>query len=457
MRPSRSISTRLALAGAAILTFGGLMVIGGALAYGRHAADEVYDKLLSTAAVEIARAIEVEDNAPIVDLPVSAFEILSLAPDDRVFYRVLSDDGETLTGYSDLPPPEVKSVDFPVFYDTTYLSEPIRLAAVRRVIVDRAFVADLKIVVGQTLRARTALSEDIAVNALIILVLVGAMLIALSALAVQLSLAPLREIENALFRRDPADLSPFDVEAPREVETMIAAINRFMLRLSGRVSSMQTMISTASHQLRTPVAALRAQAELAEEETDPGRLQQIIARIRTRAVGLSRLTDQLLNQALVIHRADAAPRTRLDLREIAVAVAEEADHNLLADGSNLHLKLNETPVTVRGDELSLTEAVKNLVNNAFRYGRPPVVLSVTSQDRDAVIMVADHGEGMDDSTGTEDTRRFTSEASDGGAGLGLSIVRAVADAHHGRVEVRRNDAGLFFVAIILPAIEVDGR
>ena len=81
MVASGSIATRMAIAIALILLTGGVIVTAAALAYGRQAADEVYDKLLSGAAVEIARAVEVEDGAPVVDLPVSAFEILGLAAD----------------------------------------------------------------------------------------------------------------------------------------------------------------------------------------------------------------------------------------------------------------------------------------------------------------------------------------------------------------------------------------
>ena len=83
-----------------------------------------------------------------------------------------------------------------------------------------------------------------------------------------------------------------------------------MARQARQFEIMRNLIADASHQLRTPVAAMRAQAELAADEPDPARQRGIVARIHDRAVGLSRLTDQLLNHALIIHRADAAPHDR---------------------------------------------------------------------------------------------------------------------------------------------------
>ena len=121
-----------------------------------------------------------------------------------------------------------------------------------------------------------------------------------------------------------------------------------------------------------PDRGARAQAELAAEETDPERQRAIVDRIHERAVGLSRLTDQLLNHALIIHRADSVVRERLDLRAVAIQVAEENDHELFGHRDDLRLDLPQEAVWIRGDALSLAEASKNLVNNAFRHGAPPV-------------------------------------------------------------------------------------
>lgn len=448
-----SITARLALAITLILAAGGLLLTLAAYAYGRQAAGEAYDRLLAGAAFEIARSVSVTSGHVVVDLPASAFELLALAPNDRVVYRVLDRDGNTVTGYDSVPRPP-QSADEVVFYAAEFGGEPVRLAATHRRFAERAYSGEVGIVVGHTTRARRALAWDITAKALWILVAAGLAMVALTAFAVRSSLRPLRRIERAILERNPNDLSPLEVASPREIETIVVAINRFMDRLARRVTVMQTLIADATHQLRTPIAALRAQAELAAAEDDPQRLRGIARRIHQRALGLSRLADQLLNQALIIHRADAVEQQGLDLRTVAVRVAEEIDHDLPEMGRDLELELPEDPVAVRGDTFSLVEAAKNLVNNAFRHGARPVRLTVESLAEAgwAEIAVTDRGAGVPASHWADSGRRFASTAGSSArdAGLGLAIVNAVAEAHAGSLAFSRTADGRFRAALRLP-------
>lgn len=450
-----SITARLTAAIALILVSGGVAVTLAALEYGRQAAEEAYDRLLAGAAFQISRSVSVVDGEIVVDLPVSAFELLALAPNDRVAYRLMDSQTVTITGRDDVPPPPSESRDT-VYYSTKLSGETYRLASIRRQFVERAYVGDVIIIVGHTIRARSALAWDIAQNALLIVLIAGVVLVALTIFAVRSALQPLRRIEGALLARDPKDLSPLEVTAPHEVKTMIAAIDRFMARLSRRVTVMQNLIADATHQLRTPIAALRAQAELATGENDPDRLRAIAARIHNRAVGLSRLTDQLLNQALVIHRSDTAEQNVIDLRAVVMLASEDTDHDMLSSGTDLRLDFPENPVYVRGDALSLGEATKNLINNAFRYGAPPVLLTVRSAPT-SEISVTDHGPGIPESDWPDSGRRFARVAGSvpGSAGLGLAIVNAVAEAHSGHLEFSRNTDGHFVATLKLPPASED--
>lgn len=450
-RRTASLTIRLAVAIVLILGAGGIAVTLAALEYGRQAAQEAYDRLLIGAANQIAASITIRGGEIVVDIPVPAFELLALARDDRVVYRVVGPGDTTVTGYDDVP--QAEGDDDVVYYSGGFAGEPVRLVSVRQRFAERSFSGTIDVIVGQTLRARTALSRDIARSALILLGIAGLCMSGFAVFAIYSALRPLRRIERDLLARDPMDLTPLDVAVPREIGTIVTAINRFMARLGRQMSVMKSLIADASHQLRTPVAALRAQAELARGETDPARQRAIVARIHDRAVGLGRLTDQLLSHALIIHRADAVPQERIDLRVAAIRTAEDIEQGAGPMSEALRLTLPEDPVWIRGDTLSLAEACKNLVMNALRHGKPPVTVHVERHGREALLCVSDRGPGMPEEHWPDAGKRFVRSAGvvADSAGLGLAIVQAVATAHSGTLGFARPDGGGFEARLTLPA------
>lgn len=451
-RHAISLTRRLAIAVVLVMAAGGVVVALAALAYGRQAAQEAYDRLLIGAANQIAASILIRDGQLAVDIPVPAFDLLALAEDDRVIYRVVGQDAVTVTGYDGVPLPPPADGDV-VYYGASFAGESVRLVSVRRRFAERAFSGSVDVIVGQTTRARDALAAEIARSALIVLGAAGVCMAGLAAFAIRSALSPLRQIERDLLARDPRDLTPLDIAVPREIGAIVSAINRFMVRLERQVSVMRNLIADSAHQLRTPIAALRAQAELARDENDPVRQQAIALRIHERAVGLGRLTDQLLSHALIIHRADTVPRARIDLRVAALRAVEDCDQGDINAGAKLRLDLPEDPVWVRGDTLSLSEACKNLVTNAQRHGAPPITVEVALEEQEARLCVRDLGRGMPEEHWADAGRRFARSAgvAPDRAGLGIAIVQAVATAHAGSLRFGRTDGGAFEAALVIPA------
>ncbi|WP_395176399.1 histidine kinase dimerization/phospho-acceptor domain-containing protein [Roseibium alexandrii] len=152
------------------------------------------------------------------------------------------------------------------------------------------------------------MAVDITRKALYVLAASGLAMMLLAVLVVRAVFNPLKRIAGGLAERDPHDLTPLDTDVPRETAMMIQALNAFMGRLDRQMNSMRHLISDTAHQLRTPVAALRAQADLFSDEEDPERKDRIVERIQTRSTSLGRLLDQMLSQALVIHRGDSVRR-----------------------------------------------------------------------------------------------------------------------------------------------------
>ncbi|MEM1129752.1 MAG: sensor histidine kinase N-terminal domain-containing protein [Pseudomonadota bacterium] len=441
-----SLKSRVALAVAAVLALGAVVVLLAALAYGRKAAQEAYDRLLIGAATDIAASIAIRDGAPVVDIPMSAFELLGLAPEDRIRYRVVGADGVTLTGDADVPLPS--SGDDLTLYDGSFGDEPARYAALVRRFAERSYAGPVTVVIGQTLRARRELARDIAQNAVIALGVAGAVMAGFAWAVVGRAMRPLPRIGAALRGRDPTDLTPLDIAAPLEVAGMLEALNGFMARLDRQVAANRNVIGDAAHQLRTPAAAIRAQVQRAAVETDPDRRAALLTRAETQAGELGRLLDQMLSRAMIIHRADTEPHAVLDLRDVAIDVYEACDDAVIQSGVAVDLLLPDDPVPVQGDALSLAEAGKNLLMNALHHGAPPIRLGVEG-GKPARLWVSDAGPGLPEDFRAEAGTRFARAGASGSTGLGLAIAQEVATAHGGTMTFGRR-GWRFEVALELP-------
>ena len=457
VRAPRSLSARVLQAVLLILIAGGLLVALSTWGNGRKAAQQSYDRILLGAARDIAESIRVIDGAPEVDLPVSAFELLAQAPDDRIYYAVRGPGNVLLTGFdTNIDTPSApRGATGPQFFGADMQGEPARFVRVTRRFAERDFSGEVTVTVGQTLRARRAMAWQFMLDAMLPMLLAGAALVVIAWLATRSAVRPLDALSADLARRDPQDLTAMPTEGlPRELVLMLDSMNRFMGRLDRQIEAMRNLISDTAHQLRTPVAAIRVQAESAVAHDDPAQRARSLERLAARTRSLGTLLDQLLSRALVIHRTDSAPRVAVDLREVALEIMERHDHALLAPGVELRLEIGDAPVMVLADAFSIGEAGHNLVTNAIRHGRPPIAIGVglRGDGREAALWVEDTGPGPDPALDARLGSRFTRSSASGeiSAGLGLSIVGSVAAAFGGRMELARRPEG-FRISLVLPA------
>jgi two-component system sensor histidine kinase TctE len=450
-----SLASRVAGTVFVILMLGGVLVAATTWWNGRQAARQAFDQLLVGAANDIAESIRVQDGVPVVDLPVSAFQLLAQAPDDRVYYAVYGPDERLITGIDPetLILPVGRGTGAVHFFEAELNGEAARMVQVLRPFAERDFSGNVKVVVGQTQRARQAMTRDLVLDALLPMIVAGILLMVFAFVVIRSALQPLDALVEDLSGRDPYDLTPMPTDrVPRELQVMLGAMNRFMQRLDGQVDAMRNLISDTAHQLRTPVAAIRVHAETAMAATGPEDRATALDRLTARTRSLGTLLDQLLSRAMVIHRTDSAPRTPLDLREVALDIVDRNDHAALSPDAELTLRIGEEPVMVLADGFSLNEAAFNLLVNALRHGRQPVTIGVERSGAEAVLWIEDSGPGPSDRVLDRLGERFnrnsgTREAS---SGIGLSIVTSVAAAFGGRVHMHRTDTG-FRAALILPA------
>ncbi len=282
-----------------------------------------------------------------------------------------------------------------------------------------------------------------------------------------LARAALSPVER--MRREVAALSEGDAAAglrvPHtrdEIAALATTMNLLLGRLQTALARQRTLVADASHELRTPFAVLRGELELAGR---PGRSREELAaaveRAGEEAARLARLTDQLLFLARSDEQRDPPLRQRTDVRQLLLRSADHAATRARSAGVRCQVDAaDDLAADVDPDRVG--EAIDNLVDNALRFAPPAtqVVISASAVGRDLVIEVADSGPGFPGQFLPHAFERFarpssSRDRSDGGAGLGLAIVSAIAHAHGGRAEARNRPDGGAVVALELPGA-VDG-
>ncbi|WP_349986363.1 sensor histidine kinase N-terminal domain-containing protein [Stenotrophomonas sp. WHRI 8082] len=423
--------------------------------YGQRAANRSYDHLLVSSALSIADSVALVDGQWQVDLPYAALDLLAMAPEDRVFYRVADSRGSLITGYGDLPPAPrdaTREGPAPQLFDAPYSGETVRFAVVARTLSSPSAQGEVRVQVGQTRRAREALAQEMVNRALLAISVLSLLSLALVGVGVHRAFRPLVRVERELSRREPSDLRPLDAHVPREMDQMVAALNRFMERLSSSNETLRSFMAEAAHQMRTPLAALRAQAQLALDDDDPEDMRRSLQAIERNASHMSRLLNQLLSDASVIHRSNLQRYAPVDLAETVHQALHEAVPQV-DPIPRVQLLVTAGPVWVQGDALLLREAIKNLIDNAIKYSAAaPLQVALTTEGDSAVLTIADHGPGIAAADAERVFERFArgEGAAAGGAGLGLAIVKRVVDAHGGHIDLANRREGGLVATITLP-------
>ncbi|KMO31410.1 histidine kinase [Methylobacterium variabile] len=449
-----SLFSRLVAVLAVVLAAGAGVLLVAAWASARLAADEAYDRLLVGAALQIAETIASDGREVSVDPPFSAFETLGLSPRDRIFYKVVDPADGLLTGDADLAVPveRARLAAGPLLLDWEHRGQAVRAVVAGRYVPDAARAGFAAVVVAQTREARRQLARTLTVKASLMVLAMSALALGAVAVAVRAALRPLGAIEGVLAARGPNDLSPLGLAAPREIHLLVGSIDHFMGRLAGHVAVMKRFIADAAHQIRTPLTALAAQLDLLSSETDEGRRREQLARVRERTAELGRLTNQLLNHAMVIHRARSVALSPVDVAGLArrtlIDAVQQAGDRVIDVG----YEGADDPVTIPGDGIALREALANLIHNAFKHGAASRLTVRVGRERGRVLLaVEDDGPGIPASEWARVREPFQAATGGGtGSGLGLTIAAEVAAAHGGGLRFEAHAERGFCVILSLP-------
>ena len=414
-------------------------------------ANKPFDRALEYNAQALAQLVIVQRGKVQFNLPQSASEILRADESDTVFFQVSGTRGEYLAGERDLPRPPAVDEDPPtgtvLLRDEEYKGIDLRVAYIW-VRMPLPGEPNALVQVAETREKRSVLATEIIKGVM----LPQFVILPLAALLVWLALArgikPLHRLEERIRARKPDDLSPLNHKAvPMEVAPLVDAVNDLLRRLNDSIATQKRFLADAAHQLKTPLAGLRMQADLAQRPgTSTEDLKRSLQQIGRSSIRATHTVNQLLSLARAEGASTALQRTPCDMAELVIEVVQDC----LPRAMDKHIDLGydgaepgTMALQVWGNATLLQELVRNLVDNAINYtpssnAQPGLVTVRVLPDpfgRVVVLQVEDTGPGVPeaerDLVFQPFYRALGTEAD--GSGLGLPIVLEIARQHGAQV------------------------
>ena len=421
-------------------------------------AGKPFDRALEYNVGALAQLVTVSNSRVQFNLPLPARELLRADDADTVYYQVLGARNEYLSGERDLPlpPDEEKPVVGEVrLRDAEFRGNDIKVAYMW-VKLDLPGAKLALVQVAETLEKRSVLATEIIKGVMLPQFVILPMAVLLVWLALVQAIKPLNQLEERIRARKPDDLSPLDIEAvPLEVAPLVSSVNDLLMRLKDSITTQKRFLADAAHQLKTPLAGLRMQADLAQREgTSTEQLKQSLRQIGRSSIRATHTVNQLLalaraessGTAMIRQPCDLASLTREVVRE-CVPRALDARIDLGYEGA----QPGAAGVMLDGNPTLLKELVRNLVDNAINYTpstleKPGMITVRVLADpfgKALVLQVEDSGPGIPvaerELVFQPFYRALGTEAD--GSGLGLPIVLEIAHQHHATVSIEDTRPG----------------
>ena len=421
-------------------------------------AGKPFDRALEYNVGALAQLITVSNNRLQFNLPLPARELLRADDSDTVYYQVLGAQGEFLSGERDLPlPPEDEKI---VFGEVHLRDDEVHDTAVK---VAYTWVKPTLpgarpalVQVAETMEKRSVLATEIVKGVMLPQFVILPLAVLLVWLALVQAIKPLNRLEERIRARRPDDLSPIDAQAvPLEVAPLVYSVNDLLLRLQDSIATQKRFLADAAHQLKTPLAGLRMQADLAQRaDATADELKQSLRHIGRSSIRATHTVNQLLALARAESSGSAMPRSTCDLAELTISVVRDSVPRAL--DKHIDLGYEGAQPGAEGGQLAgnptlLKELIRNLVDNAINYTpssleQPGVITARVLTDpfgKTLVLQVEDSGPGVAETERELIFQPFyrTLGTEVDGTGLGLPIVLEIAHQHHATVELEDTRPG----------------
>lgn len=441
-----------------------LLLLGAVSVYylANHFANLAYDRALFRVALALADQVEVKAGKMVVDLPDSTLDLIEYDKYDWIYYQIQDPDHHVVIGEEKLSIPKpMPEAGQHVYYDADLDGKPLRMVAFS-LPVSTSVKGAATILIGETTAKRERMAHEIIAIMLIPQILLMALIVLLVNIGIRRGLISLEKLKDLISRRLPTDTHPLEErDAPQELQPLLHAMNELLMKVKGAVDEQHQFIANAAHQLKTPLAGLKIQAEAALREDDMGSIHHALRQISTGSDNLGRLAHQLLSLARAEPEDNQAqPFVRVDLVELVNEVTASWVPKALEKNIDLGVSCQLQQLAINGNAMFLHELLNNLIDNAIRYNQAgaKVTVSLEQSNNDVVLSVQDNGSGIAVNEQQRVFERFyrVLGTAESGCGLGLAIVREIARQHEGRVELGYTDiqhSTGTTVKVIFPFIE----
>ena len=424
----------------------------------QNIAGKPFDRALEYNVGALAQLITVSNNQVQFNLPQPAREILRADDSDTVYYQVLGSRGEFLSGERELMVPdqdaktipgvvyirdsEVRGAEVKVAYTWVKLPMPGNKVAL--------------VQVAETMEKRSVLATEIVKGVMLPQFVILPLAVLLVWLALVQAIKPLNELEERIRARKPDDLSPIEAqEVPMEVAPLVHSVNDLLMRLKDSIATQKRFLADAAHQLKTPLAGLRMQADLAQREgANADELKHPLRQIGRASIRATHTVNQLLALARAESSGSAMPRSTCDLAELTMAVVRDCVPRAIEKYIDLGYEGTQPEADggqLAGNPTLLKELIRNLVDNAINYTpssmeQPGIITARVLTDpfgKSLMLQVEDSGPGVPEAERElifqPFYRALGTEAD--GTGLGLPIVMEIAHQHNASVSMESTHPG----------------
>jgi len=441
----------------------------------QNIAGKPFDRALEYNVQALAKLVSVKNNQVQFNLTAPARELLRADDTDLVYYQVIGTHGEHLGGEHDLPlPPDddigndgevrlredvIQGEDVRVAYTWIQVDvKPTQAPPGKRSVksgtpgnpgnpgVAREIVSSSVLVqVAETRAKRKTLATEIVKGTMVPQFVTLPLAVLLVWLALVRGIKPLAQLEKRIRARKPDDMSPLDDTAvPEEVAPLVSSINDLLSRLKVSLTTQRRFLADAAHQLKTPLAGLRIQADLAQRETNADELKKSLKHIGQSSIRATHTVNQLLALARAETTGRSLAKQRVNLVDIASEVMADSVPHALDKKIDLGYDgpaVGEQPTELLGNPTLLTELVRNLLDNAINYTpeKGQVTLRVLTDRFSGVLMllVEDSGPGIPEAERDLVFQPFYRALGTNvdGSGLGLAIVQEIAMQHDATISI----------------------